>query len=108
MKRRRSANRSMFYSEVTEPMLPTITTPMPRVALPRESWISRALRAIGAFISAIIRKVNQLLALALAVLLRLLFTRFILYFFHFSSSHRPSFLHCVFFLSTPLVTPIDH
>jgi len=108
MKRRRSANRSMFYSEITEPMLPTITTPMPRVALPREPWISRALRAIGAFISAIIRKVNQLLALALAVLLLLLFARFILYFFHFSSSSGSSFVYWVFFLSTPLVTPFEN
>src|SRR5260370_35193144 len=105
MKRRRSANRAMFYSEVSEPMLPTITTPIARVALPRESWISRALRAIGAFISAIIRKVNQLLALALAVLLLLLFTRFILYFFHFSSSSGSSFVYWVFFLSPPLGTP---
>lgn len=108
MKRRRSTNRSMFYSEITEPMLPTITTPMPRVALPHESWISRALRAIGAFISAIIRKVNQLLALALAVLLLLLFTRFILYFFHFSSSSGSSFVYWVFFLSTPLVAPFEN
>src|SRR5258708_25391483 len=108
MKRGRSANRSMFYSEVTEPMLPPITTPMPRVALPRESWISRALRAIGAFVFGIIRKVNQLRALALAVLLLLLFTRFILYFFHFSSSSGSSFVYWVFFLSTPLVTPFEN
>ncbi len=66
----RSANHSMFYNENTEPVLPPITTPMPRVALPHESWISRAFRGIGAFFSAIIRKVNQLLALALAVLIR--------------------------------------
>src|SRR5258708_1297497 len=108
MKRRRSANRAMFYSEITERMLPPITTPMPRLALPLESWISRALRAIGAFISAIIRKVNQLLALALAVLLLLLFTRFILYFFHFSSSSGSSFVYWVFFLSTPLVAPFEN
>ena len=108
MKRRRSANRATFYSEITEPMLPAITTPMPRVALLRESWISRALRAIGAFISALIRKVNQLLALALAVLLLLLFTRFILDFFHFSSSSGSSFAYWVFFLSTPLVVPFKY
>jgi len=108
MKRRRSANRATFYSEITEPMLPTITTPMPRVALPRESWMSRALRAIGAFISALIRKVNQLLALALAVLLLLLFARFILYFFHFSSSSGSAFVYWVFFLSTPLVAPFEN
>jgi len=94
----------MFYNEITEPVLPPITTPMPRVALPHESWISRALRGIGAFLSAIIRKVNQLLALALAVLLLLLFTRFVLDFFHFSSSGSP-FSYWVYYLSTPLVAP---
>lgn len=106
MKRRqnRSANHSMFYNEVTEPMLPPITTPMPRVALPHESWIGRAFRGLGAFFSAIIRKVNQLLALALAVLLLLLFTRFVLYFFHFSSGGSP-FSYWVYYLSAPLVAP---
>lgn len=109
MKRRsrRSANHPVFYNEVTEPVLPTITTPMPRVALPHESWIIRAFRAIGAFFSAIIRKVNQLLALSLAVLLLLLFTRFVLYFFHFSSSGS-LFSYWVFYLSTPLVAPFEN
>src|SRR5260370_11691420 len=100
----RSANHSMFYNENTEPVLPPITTPMPRVALPHESWISRAFRGIGAFFSAIIRKVNQLLALALAVLLLLLFTRFVLDFFHFSSSGT-TFSSWVSYLSPPLVSP---
>src|SRR5258708_13322016 len=100
----RSANHSMFYNENTEPVLPPITTPMPRVALPHESWISRAFRGIGAFFSAIIRKVNQLLALALAVLLLLLFTRFVLDFFHFSSSGS-TFSYWVYYLSAPLVPP---
>jgi uncharacterized protein YggT (Ycf19 family) len=100
----RSANHSMFYNENTEPVLPPITTPMPHVALPHESWISRAFRGIGAFFSAIIRKVNQLLALALAVLLLLLFTRFVLDFFHFSSSGS-SFSYWVYYLSAPLVAP---
>lgn len=106
MKRRgrRSANHPIFYNEVTEPMLPPITTPIPRVALPHESWISRAFRGIGAFFSAIIRKVNQLLALALAVLLLLLFTRFVLHFFNFSSSGS-SFSYWVYYLSAPLVAP---
>ena len=106
MKRRgrRSANHPVFYNEVTEPMLPPITTPIPRVVLPHESWIGRAFRGLGAFFSAIIRKVNQLLALALAVLLLLLFTRFVLYFFHFSSGGS-SFSYWVYYLSAPLVAP---
>ena len=84
---------------------------MPRIALPREAWILRVLRGLGTFFSAIINKVNQLLALALAVLLLLLFTRFILSFFNFTftSSGGPfSFTYWVFFLSTPLVTPFQN
>jgi len=96
----------MFYNEITEPVLPPITTPIPRAALPHESWIGRAFRGIGTFFSAIIRKVNQLLALALAVLLLLLFTRFVLYFFNFSSGGSP-FAYWVFYLSTPLVGPFE-
>lgn len=113
MKRREraSANYYAFHSEATEPVLSSITTPMPRLALPRESWITRAMRGIGSFFAAIIKKINQLLALGLAVLLLLLFTRFILYFFHFSiegSSLQPLFAYWVFFLSTPLVAPFEN
>ena len=103
-----------FHSESTEPMLSSITTPMPRIALPRESWITRAMRAIGTFFAAIIKKINQLLALGLAVLLLLLFTRFILYFFQISVGNSslqppfPYFSNWVFFLSAPLVAPFEN
>jgi uncharacterized protein YggT (Ycf19 family) len=94
---------------MTEPILPNITTPIPRFALPHESWIQRVSRGLGTFFSTIINKVNQLLALSLAVLLLLLFTRFILYFFHFSSSGgQLSFSYWVFLLSTPLVVPFQN
>lgn len=113
MKRRQPepVNYYAFYNEGTEPLLSSITTPMPRIALPRESWIRRAMRGIGTFFAAIINKINQLLALALAVLLLLLFTRFILYFFHFSIAGStlqppfPYFSYWVLFLSAPLVAP---
>ena len=110
MKRRQreAANYYAFHSEATEPVLSSITTPMPRFALPRESWITRAMRGIGTFFATIIRKINQLLALGLAVLLLLLFIRFILYFFHFSiggSTLQPLFSYWVLFLSAPLVAP---
>ena len=113
MKRRKraSANYYAFHNEATEPMLLNITTPMPRFALPRESWITRAMRGIGTFFAAIIKKINQLLALGLAVLLLLLFIRFILYFFHFSiegSSLQPLFSYWVFFLSAPFVAPFEN
>jgi hypothetical protein len=107
-RRRQSANSYMFYNEATDPMLPAITAPIPRNALPRESWKHRISRGLGTFFRTIINKVNQLLALALATLLLLLFTRFILSFFHFSSSGGSfSFSYWVFFLSTPLIVPFQ-
>jgi uncharacterized protein YggT (Ycf19 family) len=86
-------------------MLPSITTPIPRIALPQEPWISRTLHGIANFFASFIKKINQLLALALAVLLLLLFTRFILYFFHLTTSQ---FSYWVFLLSTPLVAPFEN
>ena len=109
LRRRQTADRYSLYNDATEPILTTITTPMPRIALPHKSWLQRVLHGLGTFFSAIINKVNQLLALALAVLLLLLFTRFLLSFFHFSSSGGSfSFSYWVYFLSTPLVIPFQN
>lgn len=106
---RQSGDHYSLYNEVTDPMMSTITTPMPRIALPRESWVLRAFRTLGAFLSFVINKVNQLLALALATLLLLLFTRFILNFLNFSSMGGSfSFSHWVFVLSAPLVVPFQN
>ncbi len=102
---RKSKNQYTLYNAITEPMLPGITTPIPRIALPQEPWIRRTLHAIANFFSSIIKKINQLLALALAVLLLLLFTRFVLYFFHLTTSQ---FAYWVFLLSTPLVAPFEN
>ena len=107
--RRRSADHYSLYNDVTEPVLSSVTTPMPRIALPRESWLLRIFRVLGTFLSFIINKVNQLLALALATLLLLLFTRFTLNFFNFSSNGGSfSFSYWVFFLSAPLVVPFQN
>lgn len=108
-RQRQSADHYSLYNDVTEPMLSTTTTQMPRIAFPRESWLQRVFRGLGTFFSVIINKVNQLLALSLAVLLLLLFTRFTMNFFNFSSSGESlSFSYWVFFLSTPLVTPFQN
>ncbi len=107
--RRRSADHYSLYNDVTEPMLSTITRPMPPIALPRESWLLGVFRGLRTFLAFIINKVNQLLALALATSLLLLFARFILNFFKFSSmGDSLSFSHWVFFLSTPLVVPFQN
>lgn len=102
---RKSKNQYTLYSAVTEPMLPGITTPIPRIALPHEPWILRTLHGISHFFASCIKKINQLLALALAVLLLLLFIRFALYFFHLTTSQ---FAYWVFLLSTPLVAPFEN
>ena len=65
----------------------------------------RVVRGIADFVTFLIKKINQLLALALAVLLLLLFTRFLLYFFHLTTSQ---FSYWVFLLSTPLVAPFQN
>ena len=106
---RRSADHYSLYNAVTEPLLPPITTAIPPIALPHESWLQRVFHGLGTFLSFIIHKVNQLLALALATLLLLLFSRFILKFFNFSSvGGSYSFSHWVFYLSTPLVIPFQN
>lgn len=108
-RRRQSADHYSLYDDITEPMLSTTTSPMPRIALPRKSWLQRIFSGLGTFFSVIINKVNQLLALALAVLLLLLFTRFTLHFFDLSSSGGFfSFSYWIFFLSTPLVIPFQN
>jgi uncharacterized protein YggT (Ycf19 family) len=110
-RRRQSADRYLLYNDVTEPMLSNFTTPIPRIELPRESGVQRILRGLGRFFSALINKVNQLIALALAVLLLLLFARYILTIFGFSSNGGGgslSFSHWVFLLSTPLVVPFQN
>lgn len=108
-RRRQSANRYVFYNQTTDPILSTITTPLPHIAFPRESWMQRIFRGLGTFFCTIIHKVNQLLALALTVLLLLLFARFVLNFFHLSNSGGTTyFSYWVFFLSTPLVAPFEN
>ncbi len=111
MKRQRSRTADYYslYNDMTEPILPPITATMPPIALPHESLLQRIFHGLGAFFSFTINKVNQLLALALATLLLLLFSRFILNFFHFSSNDGSfSFTHWVFYLSTPLVVPFQN
>jgi len=102
---RNAKNRYTLYSAITEPMLPNITTPIPRIALPHEPWTRRTLHGISNFFASCIKKIDQLLSLALAVLLLLLFIRFVLYFFHLTTSQ---FAYWVFLLSTPFVAPFNN
>lgn len=102
MGRRQKMKRYAFYNEMTEPFLPTITTPIPRYLLPGQSRARRSRSAIGAFFAAIITFINTLLALALVLLLLLLFGRFIVDTAHLSFGH---YTYLLTRLSTPLVSP---
>ena len=102
--RRKSTPYYVFYNELTEPMLPGITAPMPSSALPRESARRKLARSLRNFFSPIITAIRQFLALALAALLLLLLARFFFTFFKLSLG---DFSYWIFFLSTPPITPFD-
>lgn len=96
------------YDDVTEPHPidgRNATAPLPAIALPRESWFARAMRGIGRFLAAIIKKINQILALGLTVLLLLLLARFALVFFGLKLS---LFARWVLQLTAPLVLPFNN
>src|ERR1700680_3383160 len=78
MGRRQKVRRYTFYNEMTEPFLPSLTTPIPRSLLPGQARARRSRHGIAAFFSAIITFINSLLAIALVLLLLLLFARFML------------------------------
>jgi len=107
MGRRQKAKRYAFYNEMTEPFLPTITTPIPRYLLPGQTRTRgrRSRSAIGAFFAAIITLINTLLALALVLLLLLLFARFIIDTAHLTFGH---YTYWLMRLSTPLVAPFAY
>lgn len=104
MGRRQKAKRYAFYNEMTEPFLPTITTPIPRYLLPGQTRAHRrrSRSAIGAFFAAIITFINTLLALALVLLLLLLFARFIIDTAHLTFGQYTYWLTRI---SAPLVAP---
>ncbi len=101
--RRRKAKRYAFYQEMTEPMLPTITAPIPRYLLPRESAARRVGRGIRKFFAAILSFISGLLALALALVLLLLFARFLMTCAHLTFPYDSWILA----ISTPLVAPFE-
>ena len=104
MGRRQKVKQYAFYNEMTEPFLPTITTPIPRYLLPGQARARRrrARNPIAAFFAAIIIFINTLLSFALVLLLLLLFARFIIDTAHLSFGRYTSWL---IQLSAPLVSP---
>jgi uncharacterized protein YggT (Ycf19 family) len=104
-RQRKFEKNETFYGETTDPMLRGFTAPIGQSPLPRESSKRRLGRAIGAFFSYIIKKIRQLLALALAIVLLLLFARFLLHLFGLTHSQ---FAQWVLLLSAPLAAPFDN
>lgn len=104
MGRRQKMKRYAFYNEMTEPFLPTITAPIPRYLLPGQTRARRrrSRSLIGAFFAAIITFINTLLALALVLLLLLLFGRFIIDTAHLSFGY---YTYLLTHYSAPLVSP---
>lgn len=103
--RQRANDDFTLYSENTEPTLPTATAPLPANYLfLRESWWTRFFRGVGNFVAAVIRKINQVLALALLATLLLLSTRFLLAFFALKTS---LFTQWMYGLSEPLIVPFN-
>lgn len=96
---------SSLYNADTEPYLGGTTVPIPIEHLPRESWFQRFFQSVALCIRAIVRKINQLLAFALMLLLLLLSTRFLLIFFVLTKS---LFVYWVLALSAPFVGPFEN
>jgi uncharacterized protein YggT (Ycf19 family) len=101
---RRKPKRSAFYQEATQPLVypMSITTPIPRYLLPRESRVRRARRGIKAFFAAIVAFINFWLSLALVLTLLLLFARFMLHSSNLTIPYSALILHA----SAPLVNPL--
>jgi hypothetical protein len=93
-----------YDDDHTDPALRGVTAPIPGTLVLREPWMRRSLRAIGHFFAAIIRKINQILGLALTVLELLLIARFLLIFFDLTAS---LFAHWIFMISAPLILPFN-
>ncbi|HVB72536.1 MAG TPA: hypothetical protein VNE38_03175 [Ktedonobacteraceae bacterium] len=102
MSRRQKAKRYTLYNEMTEPMLPTITTPIPRYLLPHGTRARRPRSGIAAFFTAIISFINALLAIALVPGLLLLFARFMLDCAHLTFGQ---YSYWIVRLTSPLVAP---
>jgi uncharacterized protein YggT (Ycf19 family) len=93
------------YSQATDPLLRSVSAPIPAPFFLKETRGHRIQRRLTGFFTAVVRKINQLIALALIVVLLLLFTRFILHFFEITTS---IFTGWITMLTAPLVYPFEN
>ena len=96
-----------LYSADTDPGLPRITQPVPSYYLPGqpEPWHRRLTLAIQEVIAFIVRKIILTINFALALVLLILISRFVLTTF---SLHDSIFSAWTFELSDFLLLPFDH
>lgn len=111
MRQKPSANEpaTTIYSGDTYPLMPQTTESLflrdsSYVPVPSPSGFQRFLHGIHLFLQALVRKINRLLAFGLALLLLLLFTRFLLHFFGISGS---LFAQWAYQISNPPVYPFQ-
>lgn len=102
---------SAWHGAQTQPFVVRATAPIPslqysqQIPTPPETRGQRFRRRTQIFFKAVLRRVNQLLALALIVDLLLLLSRFALHFFGITTS---IFTSWVYQLTNPIVYPFDN
>lgn len=102
---------SSSHGEQTQPFVVRSTAPMPglqysqQVPTPPETRNQRFRRQTRIFFKAVLRRVYQLLALALIVDLLLLLSRFALHFFGITTS---IFTSWVYLITNPIVYPFEN
>jgi uncharacterized protein YggT (Ycf19 family) len=84
-----------FHNQSTEPF----------IVSPRQTWAGRVTHWLGRAITALVTKINRLLALALVVVWLLLLGRFLLTSFSLTHSF---FSQWVFFVTDPLMVPFNN
>jgi len=94
-----------MHNQATDPLMRSVTTSQSAPYILKETRGQRFQRTMKSVFAAIVRKINQLIGLALAVLLLLLFTRFLLNFFEITTSVFTSWIHL---LTAPLVYPFEN
>ncbi len=94
-----------MHNQATDPHMRSVTTPLSTPFVLKETRGQRIQRTTKSVFAAIVRKINQLIGLGLAVLLLLLFTRFLLNFFEITTSVFTGWIHV---LTDPLVYPFEN
>ncbi|GAC1428444.1 MAG: hypothetical protein PVS3B3_06420 [Ktedonobacteraceae bacterium] len=94
-----------MHNQATDPLMRSVTAPQSTPYVLKETRSQRIQRTVNSFFAAIFRKINQLIGLALVVLVLLLCTRFLLNFFEITTSVFTGWVHM---LTAPLVYPFEN